>query len=187
MAGGRPSAPGPLDAEIFEIRVRVDTGQNGGPGRRARRWPWLVGCAACLAAIVGLLLASPWSAPRRPALSSAELRAESAVAPHVESGPVVAAHLDGAPGVAAAYGYPQRCLSVTILGTDPNYARAEFDHALPCRRYAGYDTAIFHRVHGVWRVVASGARYRCPLPGVPLRVQAALGVCGRPEAEPTVS
>src|SRR6516225_2609252 len=38
----------------------------------------------------------------------------------------------GATGVATAYGYPARCLSVTISAIDPAFARADFDHAREC-------------------------------------------------------
>lgn len=184
MAGRLPSAPGAPDAEIFEVRVTVESGRRGEPGGPRvgiRRWRRpLLASMFVLAAVVAVVLVSPWSHTRRPVSLSAQLREESAVAPHVESGPVVAAHLGGPPGVAAAYGYPQRCLNVTILGTDPNYARADFDHALPCGQYTGYATAIFHRVHGTWRVVINGVNYKCPVPGIPLRVQSALGVCESP-------
>ncbi len=182
MADVPPSAPRTQDAEIFEIRVSVAGGPHEHAGRVLGR-SWLrplMAAVVVLGLLAALLLVSPWSAARRPVPPATLLREESAVAAHLESGPVVAAHLDGSPGVAAAYGYPQRCLSVTILGSDPNYARADFDHALPCERYTGYTTAIFHRVHGAWRVVVTGVRYTCPVPGIPVKVQSALGVCEAP-------
>lgn len=83
----------------------------------------------------------------------------------------------GAPGVAAAYGYPPRCLSVTFSLSDPRYARADFDRASACGRYDGYATAIFHRVDGAWRPVLVAITYPCPNPALPERVQENLGVC----------
>lgn len=97
----------------------------------------------------------------------------------------------GATGVAAAYGYPTRCLSVTISSIDPAFARADFNHASPCGRYAGYPTAIFHVIHGGWRPVLEAVSYPCPATGIPRAVQAQLAVCpgatrsGRPRWVPS--
>jgi hypothetical protein len=55
--------------------------------------------------------------------------------------------------VAAAFGYPHRCLSITISPADPDYASAHVDRAGACARYRGYVNASFHRVEGVWRLV----------------------------------
>jgi hypothetical protein len=83
----------------------------------------------------------------------------------------------GAAGVAGAYGHHLRCLSITIAPDDSAYARADFNRAVPCGRYAGYATAIFHRVRGVWRPVLDSLHYSCPAAGVPRALQADLGVC----------
>lgn len=83
----------------------------------------------------------------------------------------------GPTGVAAAYGYPTRCLSVTIASTDHAFARADFNHAAPCGQYAGYPTAIFHVVHDGWRPVLEAVSYPCPATGIPPAVQRELGVC----------
>jgi hypothetical protein len=83
----------------------------------------------------------------------------------------------GAAGVAAAYGYPLRCLSVTILAGDPAYARADFNHLRPCGRYTGYPTAIFHYQSGAWRSVLDAVSYSCPVGSLPAVVQTELGVC----------
>ena len=80
-------------------------------------------------------------------------------------------------GVAAAYGYPLRCLTITIAGSDPTYARADFDRTTPCGRYDGYATAIFHRVERRWRPVLNALSYTCPVASLPGPVQAELGVC----------
>ena len=83
----------------------------------------------------------------------------------------------GPTGVAAAYGYPTRCLTVTIASTDHAFARADFNHASPCGQYAGYPTAIFHVLHGGWRPVLEAVSYPCPATGIPPAVQKELSVC----------
>jgi hypothetical protein len=94
------------------------------------------------------------------------VRSESAGARHA-----------GAAGVAAAYGYPLRCLSVTIAPTNPMYARADFDRRSLCGRYDGSVTAIFHRVDDAWRPVLDATIYSCPVPSLSAAVQTELGVC----------
>lgn len=86
----------------------------------------------------------------------------------------------GALGVAAAYGYPARCLSIDFAPGDLLYARADFDHRTTCGRFAGYPTAIFHRVDGAWRPVLEALGYACPVPALPVRVQTELAVCPAP-------
>lgn len=83
----------------------------------------------------------------------------------------------GPSGVAAAFGYPPACLSVTILAGTPTYARADFNHLSRCGRYAGYATAIFHYVAGEWRLVLDAIQYPCPLDWLPTTVQSGLDVC----------
>ena len=83
----------------------------------------------------------------------------------------------GATGVAAAYGYPTRCLRVTIASSDHAFARADFDHGSPCGRYTGDPTAIFHVVDGAWRPVLEAVTYPCPAVGIPSAVQRELEVC----------
>jgi hypothetical protein len=60
---------------------------------------------------------------------------------------------EGPAGVAAAYGYPLRCLTITISAASPDYARAHVDRARGCARYHGYVNASFHRIGGTWRLV----------------------------------
>jgi hypothetical protein len=79
--------------------------------------------------------------------------------------------------VAAAYGYPSGCLRVTIASSNHAFARADFNHANPCGRYAGDPTAIFHLVGGAWRPVLEAVSYRCPATGIPAAVQRELEVC----------
>lgn len=83
----------------------------------------------------------------------------------------------GATGVAAAYGYPTRCLRVTIASSDHAFARADFDHGSACGRYTGDPTAIFHVVDGAWRPVLEAVTYPCPAVGIPSAVQRELEVC----------
>jgi hypothetical protein len=83
----------------------------------------------------------------------------------------------GPAGVAAAYGYPLDCLSITILLTNRTYARADFNHLNPCGRYTGDPTAIFHYVSGRWRPVLNTMSYGCPVGSLPTAVQTALDVC----------
>jgi hypothetical protein len=89
----------------------------------------------------------------------------------------VVARENGPSGVAAAYGYPLRCLTVTILASDRAYARADFNHLSPCGGFTGYPTAIFHYVSGAWRPVLNAIGYLCPVDTLPAAVQAELGVC----------
>jgi len=83
----------------------------------------------------------------------------------------------GPDGVAAAYGHPLGCLSVTILAMDRTYARADFNHLSPCGRYTWYPTAIFHYASGRWRTVLDAVNYVCPVASLPPSVQTQLGVC----------
>jgi hypothetical protein len=85
----------------------------------------------------------------------------------------------GPAGVAAAYGYPLDCLSITILAIRGSYARADFNHANPCGRYTGYPTAVFHYASGGWRPVLVVSSYLCPVSSLPVAVQTALDVCDR--------
>jgi hypothetical protein len=100
--------------------------------------------------------------------------------PGAPTGVDAAARLDRAEGVAATYGYgyPFRCLSITIDAHHPTFARAVFHHGGPCAPYNGYLTAVFHRTGGAWRVVQDAGAYWCPAGSIPRAVQAELGICG---------
>jgi hypothetical protein len=82
-----------------------------------------------------------------------------------------------AAAIAAAYRYPSRGLIITIATANPSYARADVTHRSGCGRYCGYDSAIFHRVGGSWRIVLDTTSYSCPVAALPARVQAELAVC----------
>jgi hypothetical protein len=94
--------------------------------------------------------------------------------------PPAMARFAGPAGVAAAYGYPIRCLSITIPPGHATYARADFDRRNLCGRYMGYTAAIFHRTNGTWRVVLEASAYVCPVAAIPPAVQARLGICPGP-------
>jgi hypothetical protein len=89
----------------------------------------------------------------------------------------VLARQPGDAGVAAAYGHPLDCLSITIRPGSPTFARADFNHASPCGRYTGYPTAIFRYASGAWRGVLEAVSYQCPVASLPVAVQRALAVC----------
>lgn len=131
--------------------------------------------ALAAAGVAGFLAAG---LPGDRSAPTAAVPAESARPPVAAAGHLVAAaRRPGAPGVAAAYGYPLACLSITIDEADPTYARADFNHASPCGRYDGYVTAIFHWVDDAWRPVLDATGYSCPTPSLSTAVQTALDVC----------
>lgn len=88
-----------------------------------------------------------------------------------------AARDSGPAGVAAAYGYPLPCLSVTIAPGHRSYARADYNRVSACGRYDGTVTAIFHRVDGEWRPVLDATGYACPIASMSRAVAAELDVC----------
>jgi hypothetical protein len=55
--------------------------------------------------------------------------------------------------IAAAYGYPLRCLSITVSASNRAYATARLDRRPGCERYDGYVNASFHHIGGGWRLV----------------------------------
>lgn len=88
-----------------------------------------------------------------------------------------AAREGGPAGVAAAYGFPLRCLSVTIAPSNHAYARADFNRASLCGRYDGDVTAVFHRVDRTWRPVLDTTSYSCPVASLSSAVQSELDIC----------
>lgn len=124
-----------------------------------------------------------WSAVVALALSGAILATAVALPGDRDRGRRVVSAMareSGPAGVAAAYGYPLRCLSITIIGARQRYARADFDHKSPCGRFTGYSTAIFIRVLGAWRPVLEAVGYVCPVTSLPVDMQTELGVCPPP-------
>jgi hypothetical protein len=113
-----------------DVRVTVTTGPRGErPGSRTAF------SAALLIALLGAIAAGVSLADRGGgARTAGDPRA-------------------AAPAVAAAFGYPLRCLTVTIYPSDPSYARAHVDPSRGCERYGGYVNASFHLVRGTWRLV----------------------------------
>lgn len=152
MADGPTHDRGRGDADVLEVHVTVLARSRSG------RLPMRV-----VAALVGLL-----TAVVALGITGGHSRRHSG---RVGTRLVRAA---GPAGVAAAYGYPERCLSVTILAA---YARADFDHDRACGRYSGDTVAILHRLDGAWHLILDASAYSCPLTAIPLAVQGALGVC----------
>ncbi len=160
------------DARISQVRVTVvPDPAPAGHALLKRLAPNRVGTPARLIACLAVALA---------AVGVIVVRAQQrgrAGTPHAV--PVTQSNSAGRAGVAVAYQYPFRCLSVTISAIDPSYARAELDRASPCWRYGAYSIAVFHRVHGRWRTVLDTTSYSCPVASLPAAVQAQLGVCPR--------
>jgi hypothetical protein len=154
MAKRRPDQRGSAETEVLEVRVtKVKPPTRPARPHRSRR-PLIA-----IIAVVAGLAPGVWILARS------------------GSSPPAAARTPGARGVAGAYGYPPRCLSITIPADAPTYARADFDRGQSCGRYDGSTTAIFHRSAGAWRVVLDAATYPCPVASIPLPVQDELGVC----------
>jgi hypothetical protein len=190
----RPCDPDPPAGQPRLVEFRL----IGEPDARDSRGRGLVQAtitALVVAALVVLVIASVTGghhrsapttpAPARPAPaklapvlpSPAEpTPPEPVPTPSVHASPA-AARQSGAAGVAAAYGYPPRCLSVTIAAADPAYARADYNRVSACGRYDGTVTAIFHRVDGEWRAVLDATGYSCPIPSLPRAVLSELDVC----------
>jgi hypothetical protein len=99
----------------------------------------------------------------------------------------VTARESGPAGVAAAYGYPLRCLSITILAVGQRYARADFNHGSGCGRFTGYSTAIFLRVMGAWRPVLKAVDERETALRVPGAQQMAIANRARGRLTPNLS
>jgi hypothetical protein len=117
------------------------------PGRGARIRPRLArrGPLVGVRAVSGLLLAiTALGAAAAGALEGARGSSRDRASP--------ANHAEAA-GVAAAYGYPLRCLTVTISASYPAYAAAHVDRGRGCARYHGYVNASFHRIDGSWRLL----------------------------------
>ncbi|MBV9423947.1 MAG: hypothetical protein JOZ98_13615 [Solirubrobacterales bacterium] len=132
----RPVAPAhrPSEAEITVTIGRRGRGRGGGA---------LVagGAIIATAALLGVFIAVTSSAARHNPSAT------------LGTTPTTQEDGAGAAGIAAAYGYPSRCLRVTISASDPNAATARVNRAGPCARYRGYVDASFHRIDGGWRLV----------------------------------
>jgi hypothetical protein len=134
---------------------------KGDGGRVPRRACGMAVVAAALIAAVAMIISTLWVGRGATGLQEHSTRRDQG----------------GTTGVAAAYGYPTRCLRVTIASSDHAFARADFDHGSPCGRYTGDPTAIFHVVDGAWRPVLEAVTYPCPAVGIPSAVQRELEVC----------
>jgi hypothetical protein len=160
------SPPDPPHATLIEISVVPDNdpgpaGHGTGTGKLTRRRaPVVIVLASVILGAAAVVLVGASGRPSQEVSRMAR-----------NSGPA---------GVAAAYGHPLGCLSVTILATDRAYARADFNETSRCGRYTWFPTAIFHRVAGAWRPVLDAVQYICPVNSLPPSVQAQLGVCEAP-------
>jgi hypothetical protein len=123
---------------------------RGGGGAERRRVVPAIGAVGVLAAVVAIWLSGVNASPGDPVSAR------------------------GPDGVAAAYGYPVGCLSVTILAT---YARADLSHTAGCGHITGYAPAIFHYVAGRWRLVPDAIGYMCNTDALPAAVERRFGLC----------
>lgn len=162
-----PDRSPPLDDPPPSVEVTILSGASGPTPREriaagARTAPrrWVIGFVLVIVAAGALIATS------LPAESGSGAQGVSA-----------RAHEPGAAGVAAAYGYPLRCLTVTFSRVDADYARADVEHTGQCWRYRGDVLAVFKRVAGAWRALLRGGIYSCPVGGMPAAVQLDLAVC----------
>jgi hypothetical protein len=177
--------------QLVEINLIGEPDAPGGPEASSRVGP-VQACviAVLVAALLAIVLttvvggrdhnlaAKPAPAKPTPAQPSSAEPTPPEPAPartfHVSR---AAAHEPGSAGVAAAYGYPLRCLTVTIASADRSYARADYNRVSACGRYDGTATAIFRRVDGEWRPVLDATGYSCPIASLSRAVAAELAVC----------
>ena len=150
--------------EVIEIVTVPD------PGARRARGPIDAIPGSLVRAVVALALVAAL-------VGVAVVEVVGARGRHGSRAVVAMSRKPGVAGVAAAYGYPRRCLTVTIPAHDRDYARADFSRTFLCRRYTWAPTAIFHRVAGAWYRVLDAVQYRCPVDSLPTAVQVELGVC----------
>jgi hypothetical protein len=162
MASNPQASRGEPQANVVQITVI--------PGPRVARRPSGMPIRPRVIAAVAVSLVA--------VLAAALLLGTSLIGGHartgVSDGPVQVP-LRGTHGVAAAYAYPLRCLSVSIALHDPRFVRADFDRLLPCD--VDYSTAVFRRVHGRWVPVLGDRRRSCHARSLPWRVQWDLAVC----------
>jgi len=55
--------------------------------------------------------------------------------------------------LAAAFGYPERCLRIAVSAANPDFASVHVQRTGACGNYRGYVNASFHRVDGAWRLI----------------------------------
>jgi hypothetical protein len=143
MAKERPfarsgaSAHAPWDVQVI---VTVEPRRAGGPWSSATRRRFarpLAGLAVGLALLAALTYGVAHRGVMHRPVRAAVARPDTAALA----------------GVAAAFGYPSRCLNVTISASAPTYAQAEIVRRPTCPLYRGYIDATFHRVDGRWRLV----------------------------------
>lgn len=134
------------DVRVEAIAITVVPAVHGHSLRRrlarvkVRHRSRVVLCVAFALAALGTLIATTWP-------SGFASRRGSAGVHRARAGEKAA--------IAAAFGYPYplRCLTVTVSGSDPDFARAFVDRTKGCGGYHGYISASFHRIAGAWRLM----------------------------------
>ncbi len=143
MANQRtPDVSGRLAVEPSQVQISITVAP--GRGARIRRRFSGRGPLVGVRAVGGLLIAIAALGAAAGALEGARGSSRDRASP---------ANHAAAAGVAAAYGYPLRCLTVTISAGYPAYAAAHVDRGRGCARYHGYVNASFHRIDGSWRLL----------------------------------
>ena len=148
------------------VRSRLANPPRG--ARPRRLWAVVLAALAVLGASLAAVLVGSSSRTGAPPAAAATRPASPAAAIRPATPPE-------ATEIAAAYGYPLRCLQITIAAADPAYARAHLDRtsAGGCGRDRGYLNASFHRVDGTWRLILDEGQLfvpndllaRCPATG----------------------
>ncbi len=166
--------PSSVEITVLTDRGRGRRGRGGGQGRRGgrgrRQWIGKASIGAGALAVAGLVLLVAMNGALVADRLHGERRSTSTATSLLARNP-------GPAGVAAAYGYPLRCLSVTTSTSDRAYARADFDHRRACGIFHLFVTAIFRRVGGVWRRAMIAVSYSCPVASLPAVVARELAVC----------
>jgi hypothetical protein len=147
----RSDSPQVLTVEVTVASHGRPPRDGGSPARR--RLTLAIVAIAALAAVAALWLGGGRARPTDPVMAR------------------------GPAGVAAAYGYPLGCMSVTIPAADRTYARADLSHAAGCAGITGYAPAIFHYIAGRWRLVPNAIGYMCNPDVAPAAVVRGLELC----------
>jgi len=179
------------EPQLVEIRVIGEPDAHGGSEASSRVGRVQASVTAVLvAALLAIVLTTvvggrDHSLPAKPAPANpTPVQPSSAEPTPPEPAPARTLHVSraaarepGPAGVAAAYGYPLRCLTVTIAPANRSYARADYNRVSACGRYDGTVTAIFHRVDREWRPVLDATGYSCPIASLSRAVATELAVC----------
>ncbi len=160
---------------LVEVTLLTEPGARGRLQRSVGTCARVI-VATALVAAMGVLVIGTLAGGRHRA---ARAEAAASVGQHNSRAPaeLPGARDSGPAGVAAAYGFPLRCLSVTIAPANHSYARADFNRASLCGRYDGDVTAVFRRLDHIWRPVLDTTSYSCPVASLSSAVQSELDIC----------